>query len=110
MALQEFKPLIEYKMREAQLRNPPTGGVNALVLAAGVAESVTIPSGAGFVYFSGNADFYVLCDGTAEVPSADVTDGSASELNPTGYDLADVTSISIISSYSCIVTCSFYSR
>lgn len=55
---------------------------NARVLAANTAESVTIPDGCNLVNFSGNADFYVRYNGTATVPSGDVTDGTAAELNP----------------------------
>lgn len=57
--------------------------VDARILAANTAETVTTPNDAEFVIFSGNADFYVRYNGTATVPSGDVNDGTASELNPT---------------------------
>lgn len=55
--------------------------VDAKVLAAGVAETFTVPANAYFVVFSGNAalaDYYVAYTGTAAAPAGDVSDGSAS--------------------------------
>lgn len=87
---------------------PFSDAINALSLAANTAESITIPSGARYVIFSGTADFYVKSGGTATVPG-DTTDGSASELNPTMRDLKDVTTLSVISASACVVTAAFYS-
>lgn len=56
---------------------PFSNYVLARVLAAGVAESITVPAGAAVVVFSATADFYANARGTAAVPAADVTDGSA---------------------------------
>lgn len=87
--------------------------VMARVLAASTAETITAPAGARFVLFSSTCDFYALTGGTATVPSADVTNGSASELNPAAYALygsaGEVSSISVITSAtSCILTAAFY--
>lgn len=84
--------------------------VDARVLAAGVAETVTIPSTAKFVVFQCTATtFYVNYQGTAVAPAADVTDGTASELNPDvrfiGGGLAN---FSIVSTAGSIVTMCFY--
>lgn len=76
-------------------------------LAAGVAESITVPSGAKYVVFSATADFYANYTTTATVPG-DVTDGTASELNPTGRIIQGVTTISVISADTCIITAAFY--
>jgi Na+-transporting methylmalonyl-CoA/oxaloacetate decarboxylase beta subunit len=94
------------------LRNFPKS-VMARVLAANTNESITPPTGAKYVIFSGNVDFFVKAGGTAAVPAADVTDNSGSELNPAGYwligaDGAAVTSIGIISASAGIVTAAFY--
>jgi hypothetical protein len=82
--------------------------IDARVLAAGVAEVHTIPADARFVIFSGTDDFYVMVDGAAAVPAADVVNGSASELNPTILDIENATTIGIISPVICTVTLTFY--
>jgi hypothetical protein len=76
-------------------------------LAANVAEEMTVPSGATFAVFSATADFYANYTTTATVPG-DVTDGTASELNPSVRDIKGVTAISVISSGTPVVTVSFY--
>lgn len=83
--------------------------VDARVLAATTNESVTVPTGAKYVVFSSNcAAFYVENGGTAAIPAADVTDGTGSELNPSGYFIDGVSSFGIISPTTCIVTMAFY--
>lgn len=83
--------------------------VDARVLAAGVAESHVVPRGARYVLFSANTDFYAKFDGTAAVPAADVTDGSASVLNPGLRGISGVATIGLISSSICVVTMEFFS-
>lgn len=83
--------------------------VDALVLAVSTNENHTVPKGTRFVVFSSNcAAFYAKGGGTAEVPAADVTDGSGSELNPSAWFVEGVTTIGIISPTVCTVTLSFY--
>ena len=84
------------------------GYIDARVLAANVAEVHTVPAGAQRVFFSGTADFYVNFSGAAAVPATDVTDGSASLLNPTARSIAGVGTIGIISPCACVVTMEFY--
>lgn len=87
---------------------------DSLSLAAGVAEAFTVPTFAGstkarYVILCATSDIYVNWTTTATVPS-DVTDGTASELNPSGlYYLDSITSISVISESSCRVIAKFYS-
>lgn len=87
---------------------------NAQVLAAETAGAITVPLEADVVIFSANTDFYALPNGTAAVPSAAVTDGSASQLNPTGWVLRGqgvdtaVESISVISENALKITASFF--
>lgn len=85
-----------------------TDDVMSRQLAASVAESITVPSGARFVLFSATADFYANYGATATVP-ADNTTGTASELNPSVRDIRGVTTISVISAGTPIVTAVFYS-
>lgn len=89
------------------LRYP--GYIQARVLAASTAESITVPTNATFVVFSANCDFYVSYDAdTAVVPSADVDDGTSNELNPTVRYVGGLTTLSVISATACILTASFY--
>lgn len=87
--------------------------VLAVSLAASVAKSFTVPtlasgSPAKFVIFSGTSNFYVNCYTAATVPG-DTADGSASELNPSAYEIpTDVTTLSVISPVAGVVTASFY--
>ena len=87
---------------------PFSDSIMSRSLGVATAEAVTVPTGANYAVFSYTTDVYVLADGTAAVP-ADVTDGTASELNPTIRDCSDVTSISCISPAACVITVAFYS-
>lgn len=87
---------------------PAPGYVLSKLLAASTAEAFTVPAGARFVVFSATGDFYANYTTTATVPG-DVTDGSASELNPSVRNIKGVSSISIISAATPVVTASFYS-
>ena len=63
--------------------------VDARSLAAGVAETVTKPTGTVAQTYNGcvlttNADIWVRRGGAAAVPAGDVTDGTASILIPAG--------------------------
>lgn len=83
-----------------QIREYPavTEYVDALVLAAGVAEDWTVPAGCDFAVFSATANFY-LAFGTAAgtVPAGDVSDGSASALNPSARRVTPDDVLSIVS-------------
>src|SRR6185436_7444856 len=81
--------------------------IDARDLAASTNETHTVPAGADFVIFSADGDFYAKPNGAAAVPS-DVTDGAASELNPSHWELNGVTSIGLIASAVRKVTLSFY--
>jgi len=92
------------------LRMPPQY-TNALMLLANVPERQAIPSGFQYVVISASSNIYCrLGDETVTAsPPGDITDGSASELNPTGYVIHDdYTHISILSSSNCIVTLAYY--
>jgi hypothetical protein len=66
--------------------------VDAKVLAAGVAETVTVPAGKSVALITPNADVWVKRTGSAAVPAADVADGTASTLIAAGVTRAlDVT-------------------
>ena len=91
----------------SMVRLAPTW-IDARVLAANVAESHTLPTGALWVVFSANCNFYANPNGTAAVPAADVTDGTGSELNPSAWRIVGQTAISFIAPTTCIVTMAYY--
>lgn len=93
--------------RDAFLRNPPTH-VEARRLTASAAEMHSVPLGAAIVAFSATGDFYARANAPAMVPSADVTDGSAAELNPTQWALDGVSSIGLIADTNTTVTMTYY--
>lgn len=107
MALDVFYPGGHFEPKDIFARKP-SGHTDARVLAAGVAETHTPPAGANYVLFSGSADFYARPNADPVVPSSDVTDGSAGELNPTIWSLEGVTTIRLIAGVEAIVTLSFY--
>jgi len=93
----------------AQFAPPPADYVDARVLAANVAESHSIPNGAKYVVFSADGNFYARFGAAAAVPAADVTDGSASELNPEAREIpGGTTTIGLIATAATVVTLSFY--
>lgn len=86
---------------------PDATSVYSRSLAANTAEGITVPAGANFAVFSATDDFYANYVTTATVPG-DVTDGTASELNPSIRNVSGVTTISVISSGTPIITVTFY--
>lgn len=82
--------------------------IDARVLTAGVAQSHTVPPEAKSVMFSSTGDFYVNFSGMASIPSENITDGSASMLNPQLRAIGTATAISLIAPADCVVTMEFY--
>ena len=78
------------------------------VLAANVAETHTVPTGAKYVMFNATTPFYARIGGTAAVPAADVTDGTGSMYCPELRSIDAATTISLIAPTTCIVTMEFY--
>lgn len=88
---------------------PQSDHVNALVMD-GTAQSLTVPADAKHALFSSTEDFYAKIGDAvvAEVPAANVTDGSASELRPGVRLVVPGQTISVIGAAGTIVTVSFY--
>lgn len=86
--------------------------VNALVLAAGVAESFTKPAGARFVRLSSEVAFSFNTRAVATIAAADTVDGSASipvtTFHRPFFGVEDVTTISVISTPGGVVTAEFW--
>ena len=89
----------------------PSEYVNSVALAANTAETIPVPATAQFVLFSATCNFHANYSTTATVPG-DVTNGTASELNPTQRKLmlgsTRIAEISVISASTCVITASFF--
>jgi hypothetical protein len=102
----------------------PSNEVDAVVLASGVAEAYTVPTGAHALAIIGDGAFYARPNGTAAVPAADVTDGTSSILisepviwvvdnkNEAAQDAGGValTTIGFIASATRVITIQVFSR
>lgn len=86
--------------------------VDNIVLAAGVAKTVTVPSGATHALFNCTGDFWArfATGEDAAVPAADVEDGSGSSLNPVMRDVNALTEFSLISAANSLVSISFFKK
>lgn len=82
--------------------------VNAYKLTANVAQAIDVPAGANIAVFSCDNDFYAKPGATVTVPAANVTDGTAGELNPVARGVGKLTQIAVISPVSSTLTVSYY--
>lgn len=77
-------------------------------LAAGQAKTVAVPSDARIALFNATGDFWAHIGGTAAVPSGDMLDGSAPELNPVAREVVGVPVIGVAAAAACLVNLVFY--
>lgn len=92
----------------------------AVVLVAGVAQQVTVPTDtasnkkANYAFFSASAPFYASytptgqADVAAAVPAANITDGTAPDLSPTVRKVRSCDKIGLISPTDQVVILTFY--
>jgi hypothetical protein len=85
----------------------PSDYVDAKSLAAGIAETITVPSGAVKILFSCTGNFYVKHAAAATIPG-DVADGSAAVLNPSGWVVTAADEIGVIAPADCVLTLEYY--
>lgn len=81
----------------------------AVLLSAGTPKSVAVPHDARIVVLNASGDFWCRFDGTASVPTADVLDGTASELNPICRSVVGVSTIGLVAGRDCAVGLAFFS-
>jgi hypothetical protein len=86
--------------------------IDARVLAAATVETFQSPTGARYVLFAADGDFYckiAVASTAAAVPASDVTDGTASELNPVLRLLpSDQAYVSVIAGATRTITISYF--
>lgn len=104
--------LIPFPQGNSPVPRPPPSYVISRALAASVAKDFTLPTtlvpAPKYMIFSCTGTFYANAYATATVPG-DVTDGTASELNPVAWAVTpDMTTISVISPSAAVVTLSVY--
>lgn len=99
---------------------PAPEWVDAEVLGIATNVNHNVPAGANFVVFSSTGPFYAKPNAAAVVPVGSITDGSASELNPTAWNLrpqgltgqgsagTPITAIGLISAAAQTVVMTFY--
>jgi hypothetical protein len=108
MALKPFRQVLDGN-RTDTMGIVGQGYVMYSVLAANIAEVVTIPSGARIVSFSSTGNFYANLGAAATVPSVDITDGTGSLLNPGVRDVDGAATIGLIAPAACTVQMEFFS-
>lgn len=84
---------------------------NAKSLAANVAETVTVPAGAGVCLLGvtpSSANVWVRSSGTASVPAADVSDGTASFPNPGIFAVAPADTFSVCADATAVLGIAFF--
>jgi len=87
----------------------PSDTIYSGVLESDTEQIVTIPTGAAFVVFSADTDFYVNYDTTAAVPTGTISQAGG-ELNPSIRFIADVTELHLASDSNCKLTINFFAR
>lgn len=96
------------------IRSPSTY-VNALVLAANTAETLTAPTFAAYpsakvigVFSPTCSNWYYNSTAVAAVPAADVTDGGAAARAPTALKMTQAGTVSIVADAACTITIEWY--
>lgn len=87
----------------------PSDTIYSGLLAAGVEQTVTVPTGAEFVIFTATNDYYVNYDTTAAVPAGSIS-LAGGELNPILRYIGETSVIHIISPYAAYITLGFYKK
>ena len=72
-------------------------------------QQVTVPSGASFVMFVAEGNFYVNYDTTAAVPSGSISEAGG-ELNPFIRSIDEVTTLHLIAPSSIRISLVFYDK
>ena len=86
-----------------------TTWVDNRVLAANVAEVVTVPTGCDFMLFGSTGVFYVRSGAAAAVPAADITDGAGVAISPAARRVTPAATFGIIAPAATVVSMECYS-
>lgn len=85
---------------------PGPDDVDAMFLgSAGTAETYTVPAGANILFINGTAAYWMRRNGTATIPTGEVTTGTAPALNVATCQVAPGDTLSFVSSTAnCIIS------
>jgi len=86
----------------------PSDWRHVVVLSPNVPKSVPVPEGARVVVLSADGDFWCRFGASAEVPTSDILDGSAPELNPISRSVVGVDTIGLAAGAGRVVNLIFY--
>lgn len=86
--------------------------VDNIVLAGGVAETVTVPDGASLVLMNYTVPPFYLSKTTipATVPAADITNGTGMAVSPTYRRVSSGTTFSVIAPAAGVLSLEWYKR
>lgn len=105
--MQSFQTLTDVMGKSTNVI-PSPNYVLALVLPPGTAKTVTVPADARVALFSATGNFWLGSTGAPAVPAADILDGTAPELNPSGRAVRPGQTLGLVASSACSVSISFY--
>jgi len=86
----------------------PSDSRQVLALAAGAPKTLAVPADATVMMVAATNNVWIQYGGTAAVPGADITDGSAPELNPGVRYVAGLSVIGFAAAAPCLVSVIFY--
>jgi len=100
-----------YKHKHSDFCPPPSGWKDVRVMAANVAKTFIVPLWATKCFLMvapGGTDFWANYSAAATIPSGDVSDGSAAELNPAGRTVVGGQAISVITATAGAIIQAYY--
>jgi hypothetical protein len=80
----------------------------ALTLTGGVGKTVVVPAQARTVLFSATGNFWLGLNGAPTLPTTDILDGSAPNLNPGARAVRPGQLLGLVAPAACIVNLAFY--
>ena len=87
----------------------PSDSIYSGLLSANIEQTVTVPSGAEFVMFTANNDYYVNYDTTVAVPTGTISQAGG-EMNPIIRYIGEVTTIHLMSKDNTEIALVFYGK
>ncbi|WP_298333818.1 hypothetical protein [Asticcacaulis sp.] len=82
--------------------------VCCLQLIAGQAKQLTVPAGANIALFAATGPFWCRIGGAVTLPTGDISDGTAPELNPAGRNVEAGQILGLVAPAACAISISFY--
>lgn len=105
--MQSFQTLDDVMGKNTSIL-PISDHTHALLLSPGVSKAVTVPPDARVALFSATGNFWLSADNAPAVPTLDILDGTAPELNPSGRAVRAGQTLGLVAPAACTVSLSFY--